>query len=342
MSGSTNKGTIFNVPEVTGKDQIALETTAAEARLNAPNAAVAREVEHNAEGVKEAAQQAAAHAKAVGRSLTGEASTAAGQFRGDASRTTDAAVEEGKQDVENVKAATVGYVEQAKSYASSALETAQAYLPTAIGGKVPVVDNATNAASNAAASVQNTAANAGNAARSGASNAATTTSNAASNAATTAQNNASSAYNTVVDTVQPVASNVAATVEPVVAGVAATLQPVAASVASGVQTGAAAAYNVAKENAPTVASHLQSGAATVLGTAHDLIAPAEGQNAPSHTAGHDSKGTASQGGVPGVTTAPLESGKSIVDTPYQKTEVSPSKKDVHASTANVSTPPHLN
>ncbi|KIM47764.1 hypothetical protein M413DRAFT_439434 [Hebeloma cylindrosporum] len=71
----------------------------------------------------------------MGSKYTGEPTTAAGRFHEEASRTTDAAVAEGKQDFEQVKAVGAGYVEQAKNLTNIAVETAQGYLPTAMGGK---------------------------------------------------------------------------------------------------------------------------------------------------------------------------------------------------------------
>ncbi|KAF8913105.1 hypothetical protein CPB84DRAFT_1820560 [Gymnopilus junonius] len=117
MSGSDK---IFNVEEVSGKDRVALETTAAEARIEAPNPVIAHEVDVYAEEAQEAAHQAAAHAKVIGPSLTGEPTTAAAPFRGNKAAGT---------------AATTGYVEQAKQLANSAIETAQSYVPSSIGGK---------------------------------------------------------------------------------------------------------------------------------------------------------------------------------------------------------------
>ncbi|KDR85447.1 hypothetical protein GALMADRAFT_234326 [Galerina marginata CBS 339.88] len=141
---SSNK--IFNVEEVTGKDRVTLETTAAEAKIDAPNPVIAHQVEVNAEEAQEAANQAAAHAKMMGTSLTGEPKTAVGQLRGDAAKTTNAAVAEGKRDVDEAKAVGAGYVEQAKALASSAIETAQSYLPSTIAGK-PVGEAASDVAS---------------------------------------------------------------------------------------------------------------------------------------------------------------------------------------------------
>jgi len=57
--------------------------------------------------------------------LTGEPTTAAGKFQEDASRTTNAAVAEGKHDVDQAKAVGAGYVDQAKSLAGAAVGTAQ-------------------------------------------------------------------------------------------------------------------------------------------------------------------------------------------------------------------------
>ncbi|CAA7265923.1 unnamed protein product [Cyclocybe aegerita] len=150
----TSPGKIFNVEQVTSKDQVAFETTAAEARLDAPNRVAARQVEENARKEKESAEQVASIVKTLGPKYTGEPATAVGQFRGDsdssktkttksateqlqasASKTTNVAVAEGKHDVEEAKVATSTYVQQAKELANSAIETSQAYLPTSMGGK---------------------------------------------------------------------------------------------------------------------------------------------------------------------------------------------------------------
>ena len=61
----------------------------------------------------------------MGSKYTGEPTTAAEQFRDDASRTTDAAVAEGKKDIDQAKAATAAYVEQAKTFTNTAIETVQ-------------------------------------------------------------------------------------------------------------------------------------------------------------------------------------------------------------------------
>ncbi|KAL0951525.1 hypothetical protein HGRIS_008209 [Hohenbuehelia grisea] len=131
---STESGKIFNVAEPQGAEQVQFETTAATAQVDAPSSTIAREVEHNAERAHDAALQAASSAKMHGALLTGETTTAAGQFKHEASATTNAAVAQGQHDVEAAKAAGAGYVEQAKALAGSALATAQSYLPAAVGG----------------------------------------------------------------------------------------------------------------------------------------------------------------------------------------------------------------
>ncbi|KAG6869678.1 hypothetical protein C0992_002402, partial [Termitomyces sp. T32_za158] len=52
-------GHIFNVPEAHGKRAVELETTAAEAQLEAPTSKIAREIEENAEHVHDVAKDAA-------------------------------------------------------------------------------------------------------------------------------------------------------------------------------------------------------------------------------------------------------------------------------------------
>ncbi|KAF8973669.1 hypothetical protein BDZ97DRAFT_1776200 [Flammula alnicola] len=138
MTSGDNK--IFNVEEVSGKRHSALDTTVVEARLDAPNPHIAYQVGENAEKEHEAAKQVASVAKMMGPKLTGEPATASDKVRDDkvrdeASRTMDAAVEEGKRDIDSAKAAGAAYVEQVKALANSAIETAQAYLPASVGGK---------------------------------------------------------------------------------------------------------------------------------------------------------------------------------------------------------------
>lgn len=127
------------------KRSVALETTAAEALIEAPTSSIAREVEVNADHVQDAAHDAANAAKVIcgalivnkayhltllprqskGPALTGAAPSAVDQFERQAKQTTDAAVAEGQHDVEAAKATGAGYVEQAKTLASNAISTAQ-------------------------------------------------------------------------------------------------------------------------------------------------------------------------------------------------------------------------
>jgi len=132
----SNSATIFNVPEPQGLDRVELETTAADAQINAPTAPIAREVEANAEHAKDAAHNAAATARSKGAPLT---PTALDQFQQQASKTLDAAVAQGQHDVDAAKS-TIGseYVDQAKALATSAVKTAQSYLPQtaeSVGGQ---------------------------------------------------------------------------------------------------------------------------------------------------------------------------------------------------------------
>ncbi|KAF8167657.1 hypothetical protein B0H34DRAFT_646298 [Crassisporium funariophilum] len=109
-----------------GIRRAAFETTAAEARLEAPNARIAHQVEVNAENERTAAQQAASVAK-----FRGESTTATDRLQEGVRGTTNAAAAEGKHDVDQAKAVGAGYVDQAKALAASAIETAQ----VSVGGK---------------------------------------------------------------------------------------------------------------------------------------------------------------------------------------------------------------
>lgn len=110
-----------------------------------PNAPEKVEAVQVSERTKDAANQAASVAKTLGSSYTGEP---VDQLKTDASKTTEAAVSEGKRDVEQAKLIGAGYVEQAKSLANNVLENVQNYLPTALGGKpmepVPTSQEAPN------------------------------------------------------------------------------------------------------------------------------------------------------------------------------------------------------
>lgn len=64
----------------------------------------------------------------MGEEYTGEPMTATDKLQRDASITTNAAVSEGKHDVDDVKAVGAGYVEQVKALARTAIETAQVWL----------------------------------------------------------------------------------------------------------------------------------------------------------------------------------------------------------------------
>ena len=61
----------------------------------------------------------------MGEEYTGESMTPIDQLQKDASKTTNAAVSEGKNDVDHVKAVGAEYVEQVKALARSAIGTAQ-------------------------------------------------------------------------------------------------------------------------------------------------------------------------------------------------------------------------
>ncbi|KAJ7631129.1 hypothetical protein FB45DRAFT_917595 [Roridomyces roridus] len=135
---------IFNVQEPEHLSEF--QTTAAQAQAEAQTSTIAREVEENAEHVKDVAHDAANAALKHGQSLTGQ--TAGDRLQNDASLKTSAAIEEGRANVEEAKATGATYLDQAKSLAANAaataqtaattaattaVETAQAYLPPPSG-----------------------------------------------------------------------------------------------------------------------------------------------------------------------------------------------------------------
>ncbi|KIL71688.1 hypothetical protein M378DRAFT_238202 [Amanita muscaria Koide BX008] len=119
---------------------VVLETTAGEARAEAPTAKVAEQIEKNVDRTHTAAGHAAKVAKVKGPELTGESIPAVERLQAGASNVTTDAVVEGERDVENAKAAGASYLEQAKALASSAIATAQSYLPESLGGQTTSSD----------------------------------------------------------------------------------------------------------------------------------------------------------------------------------------------------------
>ncbi|KAK7064074.1 hypothetical protein R3P38DRAFT_3165082 [Favolaschia claudopus] len=122
-------GQIFNVDEP--KNISEFQTTAAQAQAEAKTGALAREVEANAEQAKDVALNAAFVAQAKVPELTGQSAT--DRLTTEASVKTGQAVNEGQRSVEEAKVAGAGYVEQAKSMASSTVAAAQSYMPAGSG-----------------------------------------------------------------------------------------------------------------------------------------------------------------------------------------------------------------
>ncbi|PBK76760.1 hypothetical protein ARMSODRAFT_948589 [Armillaria solidipes] len=120
---------IFNVQEPQGAEFTRAQTTAAKAQVTAPTSDIARKVEGAVDAAQGAAQNAAATAQAKGPALTGESPSALDTLQRQAQETTNAAVAEGKQDVEAAKSSGTGYLDQAKELASNAVSAVQQYLP---------------------------------------------------------------------------------------------------------------------------------------------------------------------------------------------------------------------
>jgi hypothetical protein len=190
MSSEIHQGKIFNVDELHSNES-KLETTAALAELEAPDSRTARQVERNAERERDAATQAATVAKTLGSDYTGEPSTAAGQFKQQASATTDKAVQQGKQDVESAKETGQTFIDQAKAAVNSVIETAQHYISSAVGTEstgptstVTPTQRTTTSGQGGQSMVQSAEAT-------------------ATNILHTAQESANAAYNTVRETAHP-------------------------------------------------------------------------------------------------------------------------------------------
>ncbi|GLB35912.1 hypothetical protein LshimejAT787_0302000 [Lyophyllum shimeji] len=151
----TSTTSTFDDSKPRGMERVQLETTVAEAEVEAPTREIVREIEANAERAHDAAHDAADVAQMKGPSLTGTQSSPLDQLQREARQKTNEAVAEGHHDVEAAKATGAGYVEQAKDLAASAISTARSYLPPSVGGQA---SSMTGAASNIASTIQSTAA----------------------------------------------------------------------------------------------------------------------------------------------------------------------------------------
>ncbi|OJA19823.1 nuclear receptor coregulator, partial [Rhizopogon vesiculosus] len=128
MSNTIKQGSIFNVDEPQGAEQVRHETTAAHAQVEAPNSRVAHQVEENAEHAQKAAAKAAQAAQGMGSEFTGETRTAFDYLQSAAAQKTNAAAAEGQRDVHAAKDASASYLDQAKSAAENVVTSAQDYL----------------------------------------------------------------------------------------------------------------------------------------------------------------------------------------------------------------------
>jgi len=129
MSNNIKQGSVFNVEEPTGVEQVAHQTTVAEARIDATSPKAARQIDANAEQTHGVAEQAAQAAQGMGPDFTG------GNGRGpldslanDMSQKTDVAAQQGQKDVEHAKAAGATYVDQAKAAAGGVYNSAQNFV----------------------------------------------------------------------------------------------------------------------------------------------------------------------------------------------------------------------
>ncbi|TRM65869.1 hypothetical protein BD626DRAFT_486081 [Schizophyllum amplum] len=142
---TTESGKIFNVQEPTGAEAAKLQTTAANAQLEAGSTTAARQVEKTADETAHVAESAATAAKSLGPGLTGD-TDATSKLQQEAGAKTNAAVAEGKQNVDAAKQAGAGYVDAAKGYANAAVAAAQNYIPESMGGSAPTLQAGAQAA----------------------------------------------------------------------------------------------------------------------------------------------------------------------------------------------------
>ncbi|KAK2461563.1 hypothetical protein APHAL10511_006026 [Amanita phalloides] len=113
---------------------VLLETTAGDARTQAPGPGAAEQIDQNVDRLHTAAQDAAKVAKVKGTELTGEPTSAVEQLQAGASHITTNATLEGEKDVESAKAAGASILEQVKNITMSTVAAVQSYLPENVVG----------------------------------------------------------------------------------------------------------------------------------------------------------------------------------------------------------------
>jgi len=281
------------------------DTTAAEAQMNAPNKVEAMHVSENVERAKDAANQAASVAKTLGSNLTGDPPTAVDQLKIDASRTTEAAVAEGKHDVQQAKVVSAGYVEQAKSLANSALETAKNYLPTALGGNAHETGSTSQEAPSLIDQVKDTAVD---------------------------------FYATAVSTAKPLTDKLEGTVSAVTDAAqphVESTKEIARSTSDAAHTHIEAAKYAAKPHFENAKQTAQAAANAALPYIEVAKAKVQGSMGVGANAGEGpgltgQKIVESKGDIPS-TSAPLESGPNTVKSPYPTTTTMPLARDIAAN-----------
>ncbi|KAF9225437.1 hypothetical protein BS17DRAFT_778583 [Gyrodon lividus] len=122
------QGLIFNTEEAQGADHVQQDTTAVNARAEAPTSQVAQQVAKNAEKAKDAAEKAAQAAKDMGPEMTGQPLSDLDILKRESAEKMNAAVVEGQHDIQTAKEAGACYFYQAKSVASNVLTSAQDFL----------------------------------------------------------------------------------------------------------------------------------------------------------------------------------------------------------------------
>lgn len=110
---------------VEGNERAQRETTAAEAQVEAPNPAVAREVKGNVIQAREAAENAAQAAQGLGPDVTGDPVSSVDVLQHEIEHKTDTAVVQGQKDIEAAKNVGSQYADRAKTMASNVVSSAQ-------------------------------------------------------------------------------------------------------------------------------------------------------------------------------------------------------------------------
>lgn len=142
---------------VEGNERAQSETTAAEAKAEAPNPAIAHEVKGNVIQAREAAEKAAQAAQGMGPEITGDPVSGVDVLQHEVEHTKDIAVAHGQKDIETAKNVGSQYIEEARTMAGNVIESAQNALHGTVQEKPHAVGSSTGISAPGPSSLSETA-----------------------------------------------------------------------------------------------------------------------------------------------------------------------------------------